>query len=593
MIMCGIFGIINIDKRPVDQTELYAGIKLLDHRGPDGHGQYIDRHLGLSACRLKIMDQDDLANQPFTWNQYVLLFNGCIYNYAEVRAELIQQGYSFDTTSDTEVVIKAYDYWGKSCLSKFNGMWAIVIYDSFNKDIFLSRDRYGIKPLYYYQSLSQFAFASEIKAFTALTSWEAIANHITISAYLAYGMQDYSAETMFENVKQLPAGSYASINTRDHRLDIHSYYQIGDGATREDLNEQDAINQFQYLFHDSIKLRHGTAYDLGYCLSGGLDSSSILCESLSDSADFGKSISVIYNQPEIDESRYVKEVIDQYPTDHYQISPSLKNLIQKLPSLIWTQDEPFSSASVYAQHELYGKAQDLSLKVMLDGQGADEILGGYDIFYLSQIRHAMRQNPLKLISTISHLFGQYNNSYANAWKRYKQYRTKKKQVGHAWLKMQVDFPIRAQEKSIRDTSQYLMSEMGLPVLLHYADRNSMAHSIESRLPFLDYRLVEFCLNLKDSMKINKGIRKWILRESMKEKLPHLIYERKNKLGFETPQKQWMKDHEAALNLLKIEAVNDLTAIVNRKATLSMSNPEITWRLISLSIWKNRFGVKDL
>ncbi len=587
--MCGIFGIINIDKRPVDQSELKDGIKLLEHRGPDGQGYYQDKQLGLAACRLKVMDRSDAANQPFRWQQYVLLFNGSIYNHEELRAELIVAGYQFDSASDTEVIIKAYDHWGHACLEHFNGMWAIMIYDQSSRELFIARDRFGIKPLYYYQSDTQLVFASEIKAFTQLRSWRAEANLKTVTTYLAYGMQDYSEETMFARVRHVPAASCASYRLDGHQpLEFSRYYALESDDTFK-LSARAGIDQFRSIFYDAVSLRHRAAYDLGSCLSGGLDSSSVLCAS----ANVPRSISVTYDQPEINESSYVAAVIQKMGGKSHQLSPSLDGLLSALPALIWTQDEPFSSASVYAQHELYRKANELSLRVMLEGQGADEILGGYDIFYLSLLKQRMSMRPLSAASTIFHIAKQYDNGFGQAWRRYSQYRSKKKNTSLAWLRAAVELPVRETETSISDTSRYLLQHMGLPVLLHYADRNSMAHSVEARLPFLDHRLVEFCLSLGDDMKINRGVRKWILREAMKHALPRRVYERKNKLGFETPQRAWNVEHKTKIDQLTMRSITNLSAVVNPQQSTAIKDDAIKWRLISLAMWAEVFGVKNL
>ena len=587
--MCGIFGIINIDKRPVDQMELEDGIELLQHRGPDGQGFYQEEHLGLAACRLKIMDQDDQANQPYQWKQYVLLFNGSIYNYVELRAELISEGYSFKTASDTEVIIKAYDRWDSACLHRFNGMWAIMIYDIMTKQILVSRDRFGIKPLYYYQSDTQLAFASEIKAFTKLPSWRADANVKTVSAYLAYGMQDYSEDTMFTDVRQVPAANYTCISVDQLQpLAFTQYYDLHSEYTTYE-SESEAIHQFRSLFYDSVKLRHRTIHELGSCLSGGLDSSSIICASKKTPA----SISVIYDHPKINEASYVDAVIQNTQSTNYQISPSLSGMLAALPALIWTQDEPFSSASVYAQHELYRKANDLSLRVMLEGQGADEILGGYDVFYLSILKQRLLTYPMGIISTIIEILRQYDNGMVSAWRKYRQYQSKRHNNFVAWLQSEVDLPDRKNETSISDTSRYLLQQMGLPVLLHYVDRNSMAHAVEARLPFLDHRLVELCLGLRDNLKINHGVRKWILREAMKEALPKNVYERKNKLGFETPQRMWSLENKVEINELVQQSIKQLPMVVNQKESKAINDDAVKWRLINLAQWSEVFGVQNL
>lgn len=587
--MCGIVGIIHKDKKEAAESDLKTAMQAIRHRGPDGEGISIVRNVGLANVRLAILDLDKRSDMPMKFDHLIMTYNGEVYNYKEIREELESKGYTFSTTGDTEVVIKSYHYWGSECVSKFNGMWSFAIHDTLSRIVFCARDRFGIKPFYYTTFDNKFCFASEIKAITKINGWKATANMETAAYYLLYGMQDYDHQTFFQDVNQLPPSHHLTYSVEENKIQIDKYYDIEKKTLS--YTEDEAKQKFYELFSSSITLRFRSDVKVGSCLSGGLDSSSIVCLS-SDTllTDQFETVSAVYPNTEIDESKFIKDIITDKGIINFSFSPDLNDLFEKIPALIYSQDGPFSSASIFAQNEVFRKANEVGLKVMLDGQGGDEILAGYDVFYYSLLKRKMKNNPLSALLEMINFLKSYNNSFADAIKKYKNARKKNAHQLPDWLHVPIDStrsPQSSNKTDVFSTSKSLLFNMGIQALLHYEDRNSMAHSIESRLPFLDYRLVEFCLQLPDQLKINKGIRKYILRESMKPHLPDAIYSRLDKLGFETPQEEWMK-----LNKEKIyEQTRELSAEIPWIDMNKFSADTNTlWRLFLYSNWWKIFKV---
>ncbi len=582
--MCGIFGLVNINQKPIDRKILEKGLQTIKHRGPDGNGYYVSEQIGLAACRLAIMDKSDLSTQPFIKDKLVLTFNGAIYNYKQLRQELEKAGASFQTTGDTEVVLEAYRHWDSACLNRFNGMWAIAIYNESTQSIFLARDRYGIKPLYYLAGSEQFAFASEIKAFMHLGSWQRRANLEALGQYLAYGMQDFSEETLFDSVMHLPAAHFGELDVRTGRFDIQRYYALPE-EQRSEVDVREAIEEFSFLLDDAIQKRQLGEVPVGASLSGGIDSSSIVCRAALLQEEIN-TFSVVYPGSAVDESSYVADVNTAVSSKPHLLSPPMQNLWSRFDDVIYAQDEPFSSASICAQHELFRCVCNTDVKVVLDGQGADEVLGGYESFLASSFRNV--EGSLNKAFFLFQAARHSGLSFSKSIERWGA--SKNKQVGTQgnWLKLPIETGQQVADQNTLDTSTRLLSQMGLQALLHYADRNSMAFGIETRVPFLDYRLVDFCMKLPDYLKIHKGHRKWLLKESGKSILPKRIYERKDKIGFETPQKNWMnKNHKFVQDEARQYAKQMPTIINSNRLNKIRSDAEL-WRIICAGRWMTIF-----
>lgn len=539
--MCGILGIIDQRGKPLNPTELKRGLNMLAHRGPDGQGEYYGRNFAFGHRRLAIFDPSDRGEQPMTYRGKVIVFNGAIYNFPELKSELEKWGHQFLTETDTEVILAAYDQWGIQCVDRFNGQWAFALYDPTENIIFCSRDRFGIKPFYYAAFGGRFHFASEIKAFTTFSGWKKQLNKTRAYEFLAYGLHDHTTETLYDGVHQLPQGSHLLYSLADNSWKIEPYYNLKDHLGSANATFDEARDQFLELLRDAVQLRLRADVPIGSALSGGLDSSSVvrIMQDILEEKSVTTVSACFPETPDIDETRFIDALQREKNFQSIKVFPTKQQLQDLRAKVSWQQDEPLSSDSVIAQYLVFQKAGSEGLKVMLDGQGADEILGGYPKFYAPYFQTLLRKEPLSIIPAVWDFIHLHQWSYTGIWKKLGNYGAKSKGLIPAWIQSQFqpDPETLYRPKSVRDMrelSLQLITEMGLPALLHYEDRNAMAHGVESRLPFLDHRLVEFCLSLPDSFRIRRSRRKYILREAMRPQLPETIYQRYDKLGFEVP-----------------------------------------------------------
>lgn len=595
--MCGIAGIISFPEKRVTQQELKEMTDIVEHRGPDGDGHYIsaDGRVGLGHRRLSIIDLSDAASQPMTFDDHTIVFNGEIYNYIEIREELKALGRSCITASDTEVIIRAYQQWGEDCLHKFNGMWAFAIYDKMTQKIFLSRDRFGVKPLYYTTIKDKFYFGSEIKQFSVLEGWEPILNRAALESFLTSSLYNNGEHTFFKGVYQLRGGNNLMYNLKTNKYIICRYYNPDLSPLK--IDRKSAIQQYRYLFIDAVSLRLRADVKVGTALSGGVDSSSIagvMNELLNEQnkTELQQALSACFKGSKLNEEEYIDSVITfNKNIASKKIYVEVQDLERNLQDLVWHMDEPFPSTSMLAQFMVFKAAKESNVTVMLDGQGADEVLGGYFGFYRQLIQENMMAknylNGIKnLIGIIVH---QPKETFDVVIKPI--FQAKKNQGEKAPINIHQTF---ISENAFMDKCLKATFDMSLPALLHYEDRNSMAHSIESRVPFMDYRLVEFSLRLPSDIKIDFGIRKNVLREAAKNYLPKKVYKRYDKIGFATPQEQWFKDNRAFFDAKLEEAqkvlenlfTNDrIERIILQKDTAAL------WRLISISEWVKRYRVR--
>ena len=629
--MCGIAAIIGGTDLYNYNHILHKMTDIIDHRGPDcdGHVSLLDDLILLGHRRLSILDLSKLGAQPMSYREnYWITYNGEIYNYKELKTELMRYGYEFKSNTDTEVILAAYDYWGRDCLNRFNGMWAFILVDLTARKVFISRDRFGVKPLYYWKNADgAIAIASEIKQFSVFPDWNAVVNGQRVYDYLRWGQIDHMSETMFRNVMQIRAGEAAEldIDTLDKmsELPVYTWYRLSEKINEID-DERDAIDTFYELFLDSIKLRLRSDVKVGSCLSGGVDSSSIVCvvnELLKQngSSDRQCVVSAYSKIKKYDESLYAKAVLNERDITSYFTYPEFNELFDVLENMVWHQDEPFGSTSIFAQWRVFDISKQNGLKVMLDGQGADEQLAGYHSFFAPYFTSLLKScSFMKLCREIisSHTVHGYSVLFAikgilselmpeTVCNLYRTYGSKN-DIAPSWINMEKinALPINpviqsgAKTDSIKEMSISQMTYSNLQKLLHWEDRDSMAHSIESRLPFLDYRLVEFVLGLPDSNKIKNGVTKSILRESMKGILPELIRGRMDKMGFVTPEEYWVRSNpDVFLAELKNAVRNSkgiLTeqCIVRFNEIISDKRPfdGTIWRMICLGKWVDRFGV---
>jgi asparagine synthase (glutamine-hydrolysing) len=630
--MCGIYASIGF---PPDPRHLDVVI----HRGPDGRGwREFDSQAGpvaLGHRRLSIIDLHPRADQPMSCPQgrYWLTFNGEIYNFVELRAELERQGEAFHTTSDTEVLLRAYIVWGECMLNRLLGMFAFVIYDHMEQRLFVARDRFGMKPLYYFASRKGVAFASEIKQLIDLPGFCRKINLARTYDYLSVGWTDHSEETMFADARQLRGGQCVSVDLNRGsvgNLLVRRWYDLPrqpGPAVSEDL----AATQFRALFEDAVKLHLRSDVRVGSCLSGGLDSSSIVVvmdRALKESAVSAPihTVSACYYEDAVNERPFVETVVAATRTEPHFIYPSAARVFSDAEKITWHQDEPQSSTSMYAQWCVFEAAKQNGIKVMLDGQGADEQLAGYHHSsfavhggelmrrrrYAAVARMVLERRLWHGASVKQQLIELRGRpklpDFFRRLRRLPSVATPAGWLGSALLEAVQEADtyksalFRDHIGSVEDLGHLCVADMisaSLPRLLRYEDRNSMAHSIEARLPFLDHRLVEFTLGLWDRHKIVGGDTKRVLRRAMNGYLPEEVRWRRDKLGFNTPEEGWFRGQLRPLVESGVRrALDHYPALLNRSESLGYLNAamsgqkpvEALWRIINLGIWGQVFNV---
>lgn len=563
--MCSIAGIISL--RPIDQQVLKDMHQSMQHRGPDGEGFYDwnDGHtwVQLAHNRLAIIDPSSSSDQPFRYlDRYILIYNGEIYNYPELRENLRSKGYAFTTSGDTEVVAAAFNAYGADCLQHFDGMFSFGIWDEKTKQFFAGRDRFGEKPFYYHYNEQQgtLYFASEIKALLA-AGIAKDPNHQALYNYLTLGYTKQVAfpdNTFYSDVFQLPPAHRLMY---DKELRIERYWDL-DKETMEPMSEADALLHFQELLQRSVQKRLRSDVKTGTSLSGGLDSSSIsaLCSHANNTQYSHHAFSAVFPGFEKDESAYIKQVAEQFQLQVHTVTPTASSFASHLKKLIHQQEEPFGSASVFAQYVVFEEAKKNNVKVLLDGQGADEALAGYTKYTHWYLQEMIGIHGWKWADDEAAKLKK--NGFLNAWnwknkiaaalpsvttavleRKTTQHQRENAFIRKSYADANTDrFSLfKPIVEKLNDIQYFDLMVMGLQELLRYADRNSMAHGVEIRLPFLSHELVQFVLSMPASFRIKDGYTKWMLRKTMDQKLPDEITWRKGKTGFEPPQEAWMKE----------------------------------------------------
>lgn len=625
--MCGIAGCLKM-KGEIDHAKFDKMIDIIEHRGPDDRGAFYENTLALGHRRLSIIDLSSDGHQPFLYeNRYVLVFNGEIYNYLELKERLKQEGCQFKTKTDTEVLVAAYSFWREECVEYFNGMWAFAIYDREEQKIFCSRDRFGVKPFYYTTQEGMFLFASEIKQFFEMLQHKPTANKDALLQYIIMGNMDYSNETMFQDIFQLSAGHNLIYDIKEQNYKIEKYYDICRVIEKEEPYE-DACRKFRQAFYESVNFRLRADVPIGYCLSGGLDSSAIVCmadkivEKQGDTLE-QHTISSCFEDKRYDEQEYIDEVVGKTSVFSHKIFPQETNLFADLDNMIWHMDEPFGSTSVYAQWNVFKEAKKNRLKVMLDGQGADEQLAGYSGFYKVKFADYLGKKQLKKFIREWRVYKENRavteryipskeiilSAVASSFMpdRYK-YILKNFYFCLPWNK--IPFSNKQLSRVLKDEPLYPMRDArhfiatsmknGMATLLHYEDRDSMAHSIESRVPFLDINLVETIYAMPFDYKLKNGVTKAVMRDGLKGILPDKIRNRYSKLGFVTPEDQWISNNFEKYRVELKESVKILSDILLEPNKImkwfddnesKMKREDFTaWRIICAGHWVKLFQV---
>jgi len=610
--MCGICGIIKFKHDHVEETKIRTMMANMKHRGPDDEGVFIDGNVGLGFVRLSILDLSPLGHQPMfdASERYVIIHNGEVYNFIEIKEELVKEGYSFQSNTDTEVILKSYIEWGEGCLDKFNGMWAFCIYDTQTKNIFISRDRYGVKPFYYYLDDEQFIFASEIPPILKILDNKPQPNNQVIFDYLVFNRTDQTELTFFEGIKKLQHGH--TLKIKENNISLSKWYDL-----RRRVEQAEGFkdsSEYRDLFSSAIGLRLRSDVPVGVCLSGGLDSSSIVSVLLED---FNKSdlntFSAVYEKGSYgDESEFINEYSANLKNMFF-IHPSAETLFYDMSSFVVAHGEPVPATGPYAQFKVMELAKG-NVVVTLDGQGADESLAGYHYFYGVFFKELLQQFRL------FKLFGELL-SYSLVHRSFYALKTFLFFLAPSGIRTNIRIKEKnflrnsfiSQHSAYNNVSDNIYGskslrealidhfEFKLEHLLKWEDRNSMFFSLESRVPFLDYRLVEKTLASNSGSFIKNGWTKYILREAMKGILPEMIRKRKDKMGFGTPQAEWFRT-EPFIKYIRENVPGGIledNGIIDSNTFLKMFDTHLRkekdfskeiWKVINLEIWFREFVV---
>jgi len=557
--MCGISGIISHHGSDINLVQLKLMSDTLVHRGPDGSGEWIgpQKNVGFAHRRLAIIDLSDDAAQPMHYlGKYSIVFNGEIYNYIELKTQLKQLGYSFKTNSDTEVILAAYDYYQDDCVQHFDGMFSFTIWNESSQTLFAARDRFGEKPFFYVNQDERFVFASEMKALWAIGIEKKLSNQM-LSNYLITGhiQNPYNkSQTFYENIYALPPAHVLKINNQG--LKISPYWNLQKNNILKDT-EENVIKKLDELIHDSVIKRLRSDMPVGMSLSGGLDSTTLLHYIAKHQSDV-KTFSAIFPGFEKDESAFVNKAVNHYQVKNFSITPNENDLVNDFEKLMYHQEEPFQSSSIFAQYKVYQLAKENNIKVLMDGQGADEVFGGYlkyaQWYLMEEILNIHFGSFFMQKKKLENHFPTFHfgiNNYLAAFfpgqaAKALSIRAEKSSQAKAYFTNDFlahntgeNYNEKQVVKSLNDILHFNTMQMGLEELLRFSDRNAMAHGCEVRLPFLNHQLVSFVFGLPSSYKIHDGFTKYILRKMMQGKLPDEIVWRKDKIGFEPPQHQWM------------------------------------------------------
>lgn len=590
--MCGISGIIS--KKRVEKNIIEPMTDTITHRGPDGFGYHYGENFVFGHRRLSIVDLSDAGHQPMIYqDRYIITYNGEVYNHLELRKELEKNGYVFQSHTDTEVIMASYDFWGADCLSKFNGMWAFVIYDRLKDKYFISRDRFGKKPFYYYKDQEKFIFGSEIKVILAHPDVESKPNLKFLDSYVQNGSKEYIKETAFENIFRFDFSSYFEGSLEDifENFEQNKFWEIKPNLSHEKFDEEKAkeyAKQYYELLEDAVRIRLRADVKVGSALSGGLDSSSIvyLVNKLlkeQGKEELQETFSSVYKSDgtqDCDESYFIDIMALKLGVHSNQIEPKEDEIPSQIEKMIWHLENPPDNSLMSSWHT-FKLVASTDVKVTLDGQGADEQLGGYLSYLLNYI------SSLPIVDMITQV------------KKYLQIPNSSKYVfvglclglyrglfGEKFLKFTIknifkkDFETNLNPKLADDIMTNLIT------LIHYADHTSMAFSIETRMPFMDYRLIEFLASVPACYKMRDGWTKYLARLAFDGKLPDEINWRKDKMGWPIPEKKWFYGNLNRWFVENIESCKLSKKLSFKEKENKRFSNDI--KRMNLSIWEKSF-----
>lgn len=622
--MCGIAGIVRFDKKPIETGALKTMMQTIKHRGPDDEGVFIDNHVGLGHVRLSILDLTDAGHQPMTDSsgRYTIIQNGETYNYIELRDELRAKGYTFHTQTDTEVVLNGYIEWGEGVLSRMNGMFALAIYDQEKQVLFIARDRFGVKPLYYYVGTDEIIFASEIGAILKLLPSKPKANDNAIFDYLVFNRTDQTEETFFSGIYKLQHGCCMTLDCNKKYtkklLPIRKWYNLAEEVRKKQseikaahLDDAQLKDRYMKLFRHAIELRLRSDVPWGVCLSGGVDSSAITSTLINamKKPDV-HSFSAVYRKGSwADESEFIEEFEGIVPDMHY-VHPDAEGMLTHLRDYIKIQGEPTPTNSPYALYCVLEEASKY-VKVILDGQGSDEALAGYEyipgLYYKTLFTHFKWGRLVKEIIQYAKLHKSWRHiKYMTFFLLPSKMRTSVRVAQRGYINPNF---VAAHRDSVIADKLYGANTMEEMLVAHFeyklehlnkwGDRDAMAFGVEGRSPFLDKDLVEYSIALKDELKIKGGYTKFILREVMKGIMPEKVRLRVDKRGFSVPMDEWYRT-EGFQRLVKEILDSDSFAkrgyflpeeakkIYQRHLEGEVNVSKDIWKWINLELWFREF-----
>lgn len=567
--MCGIAGIYG-GHRKIRNSDLELMGSKLAHRGPDGEGTWIGEsdNIGFLHRRLSILDLSENGKQPMHYadNRYTITFNGEIYNYIEIKETLVEKGYTFHSTSDTEVLMALYAEKGEKFIYDLDGMFAFAIWDNLEKKLFLARDRFGEKPLYYTFIDGAFCFASEMKALFAIgaskqTSPDRVYQYLQSNVLI----DEHDIEsTFYTSIKQLDAANYMIVKDSAIRT-TRKYWSLDNIEVNNSLSLEDAAERCKELLTKSIRLRLRSDVPVGSSLSGGIDSSAIvlIANQLKEKDQIQNTFSARFNNFKKDEGKFIDMVVGKAPNiSSHNVWPDSEKLIEEIGMLAYHQEEPFYSGSQYNQYCVMRLAKEYNTTVLLDGQGADEQLGGYLHYYHHHLTHLITSNLPE--------FFRERSSYQQIHKGLQPYRIPRR-LPLWYLKKVFGKGKYRYEDNVRSLLLKDTTTTGLKALLRYGDKNSMAFSREVRLPFLSHELSEFIFSLPVEFILRRGWTKFILRKAVEDIVPPEISWRKDKIGYEPPQENWLlklkpiiDEYKSRTNYLDLTDGRAVTEIVDWK-----------------------------
>ena len=609
--MCGIVGLMFADaSRPVPAETVAAMRDLVTYRGPDDVGLHLDGPVGLGFRRLSIIDLSG-GHQPMSDDagRYWVIFNGEIYNYRELREELVRRGHVFRTHSDTEVILQLFVAHGERCVERMNGMFAFAIWDSVNRSLFLARDRMGVKPLYYVETPQAFAFASEIKSLFASGLAAAECRPETLSEYMLF-RQVAGSDTIFHGVKSVPPG--CTMTVRGGCTKVSRYWSPRPNGVKQDLSRGEALETFASLLEDSVRMRLVSDVPVGTFCSGGVDSSLVTALAAKLKGDPVNTFSVGFDERDFDESEQALQVSRHCATVHHQLRVGNQEFSDLFPRMVWHNDEPLdfaNSVQIFALSRLSKE----TVTVVLTGEGSDELFGGYPRYRIPELVKYARLVPAPMRHLGARLLNDHRLAKLN---RYAAYGNEDVILFNASYNRPEDVTslcpglppfVSSYRRELLEASRLLTDSMArvslfdqetfLVGILNRQDKMSMAASIESRVPFMDYRIVEFANQLPSSLKLSGGTGKAIVKDFARTLLPAEIVDRR-KSGFGVPLARWFRSSQGlgerldALPQMRGADVFD-NGVLNRLITEHRSgghdHSELLWTALNLATWREAFN----